>query len=198
MSSAKATSCISASTSDLRFSSRRGRGRAHREGDHTFPTVRSSTSIVQRAISKITAAPALAMKTATSIELNRQEPIPTPSKVATSELARIFMPKSRRRRMMKQFCATKYNMRMDAAGSNKTKKIAAGVLHHGDRGSGYVRRRHGELGAAPFHPLVIGLHIVGEEHGRGLGLLEHRLLVGFGRRIVVERQLQLRALGVLW
>ena len=64
--------------------------------------------------------------------------------------------------------------------------------------AGHVRWRHGELGAARFHALVIGLHVVGEEHGRGLALLEHRLLVGLGRRVVVERQLQLRAVRVLW
>jgi hypothetical protein len=36
------------------------------------------------------------------------------------------------------------------------------------------------------------------EHRRELALLEHGLLVGFGRRVVVERQLQLRAVGMLW
>jgi hypothetical protein len=57
----------------------------------------------------------------------------------------------------------------------------------------------GMVNSAPrFHTLVIGLHVVGEEHGRGLALLEHRLLVGFGRRVVVGRQLQLRAVRVLW
>jgi hypothetical protein len=42
-----------------------------------------------------------------------------------------------------------------------------------------------------------GLHIVGEEHGRGLVLLEQRLLVDLGRRVVVQRQLQLRAVRIL-
>ena len=56
----------------------------------------------------------------------------------------------------------------------------------------------GELGAARFHPLVIGLHVVGEEHGRRLALLEHRLLVDFGRRVAIERQLQLSSVRVLW
>src|SRR6266487_1467081 len=73
-----------------------------------------------------------------------------------------------------------------------------GVVQHGDLGSRHVRWWHGELGAARFHTLVIGLYVVGEEHGRGLALLEHGLLVGFGRRVVVERQLQLRAVRVLW
>ena len=45
--------------------------------------------------------------------------------------------------------------------------------------------------------LVVGLQVVGVEHRRGLALLEHRLLVGLGRRIVVERQLQLGAIRLL-
>jgi len=77
-------------------------------------------------------------------------------------------------------------------------EIGAGVVQHGDLGGGHVRWWHGEPGAARFHTLVIGLHVVGEEHGRGLALLEHCLLVGFGRRVAVERQLQLRAVRVLW
>jgi hypothetical protein len=46
-------------------------------------------------------------------------------------------------------------------------EIAAGVVQLGDLGGGHVRWWHGELGAARFHTLVIGLHVVGEEHGRG-------------------------------
>src|ERR1700733_10191722 len=76
-------------------------------------------------------------------------------------------------------------------------EIAAGVVHHGDLGSCHVGWWHGEHGAARFHALVIGLHIVGEEHGRGLVLLEQGLLVRFGRRVVVQRQLQLSAVRVL-
>src|SRR5207248_8427169 len=77
-------------------------------------------------------------------------------------------------------------------------EIAAGVLEHGALGGRHVFWWHGELGAAPLHTFVIGLHVVGEEHGRGLALLEHGLLVSFGSRLVVERQLQLRAVRVLW
>ena len=77
------------------------------------------------------------------------------------------------------------------------KDIAAGVVQLGDLGAGHVRWRHGDLGAARFHALAIRLHVVGEEHRRGLALLEHRLLIGFGRRVVVQRQLQLRAVRVL-
>src|SRR6201997_2387429 len=46
-------------------------------------------------------------------------------------------------------------------------EIAAGVLQHGDLGGRHVRWWHGELGGARFHALVIGLHVVGVEHGRG-------------------------------
>src|SRR5215469_1071385 len=58
-------------------------------------------------------------------------------------------------------------------------EITAGVVQHGDLGSRHVRWWHGELGAARFHPFVVSLHVVGEEHGRGLALLEQGLLVGF-------------------
>jgi hypothetical protein len=50
-----------------------------------------------------------------------------------------------------------------------------------------------ELSLMSLLNVRIGLHVVGEEHGRGLALLEHRLLIGLGRRVVVERELQLRA-----
>ena len=76
-------------------------------------------------------------------------------------------------------------------------QVAAGVVHHRDLRGGHVRGRHGELGAARPHPLVVGLDVVAEEHHGGLALLEHRLLVGLGRRVVVERQLQFRAVRVL-
>src|SRR5882672_2989274 len=71
-------------------------------------------------------------------------------------------------------------------------EIAAGVVQHGDLRCRNVLWCHDELGAARFHPLVIGLQVVGEEHGPRLALLEHGLLVGFGHWVVVERQLQLR------
>ena len=77
-------------------------------------------------------------------------------------------------------------------------EISAGVVQHGDSGGGHVRRWHGELGAARCHPFVIPLQVVGEEHRRGLALLERRLLVVFGGQVVVERQLQFGAVRVLW
>jgi len=77
-------------------------------------------------------------------------------------------------------------------------EIAASVVDHGDLGCRNVGWRHCELGATRFHAFVIGLEIVSEEHGRGLALLEDGLLVCLGRRVVVERKLQLCAVRVLW
>src|SRR5205823_14073847 len=51
-------------------------------------------------------------------------------------------------------------------------------------------RSHRELGAAGLDPLVVALHVVGVEHGRRLALLKHRLLIRFGRGVVVQRQLR--------
>src|ERR1700693_1167949 len=56
---------------------------------------------------------------------------------------------------------------------------------------------HRELGTAGLDPLVIALDVVGEEHGRGLTLLKHRLLIRFGCWVVVQRQLQLGAVRFL-
>ena len=87
---------------------------------------------------------------------------------------------------------------MDTNNGVHLNEIAAGVVQHDDFGGRHVLWWHGELGAARFHTLVIGLHVVGVEHGRGLALLGDGLLVGFCRRVVVERQLQLRTVRVLW
>ena len=76
-------------------------------------------------------------------------------------------------------------------------EIAAGVVQPGDLGAGHVRWWHDDFRAARFHTLASGHHVVSEEHGRGLALLEHRLVVSFGRRVVVEGQLQFRALRFL-
>src|SRR5215217_1491598 len=70
-------------------------------------------------------------------------------------------------------------------------EVAAGVVQHCDGRAGHVGRRHRELGAARFDALVFALDVVGVEHGRRLALREYGLLVGFGRRIVVERELHL-------
>src|SRR5271168_1320765 len=76
-------------------------------------------------------------------------------------------------------------------------QIAAAVLQHRNRRAGHVRRRHRELGPAPLDPLVIALDVVGEEHRRWLALFKDRLLIGLGCGVVVQRQLQLRAVRLL-
>src|SRR3984957_623947 len=76
-------------------------------------------------------------------------------------------------------------------------EIAAGVVQHRNGRAGPVGGRHRELGAASLDPLVVPLDVVGVEHGRGLALLKDRLLIRFGRRVIVERELQLRALRLL-
>src|SRR6266478_968332 len=68
-------------------------------------------------------------------------------------------------------------------------QVAAGVLQHRNGRAGHLGGRHRELGAAGFDPLVVALDVVGEEHGRGLALLKDRLLIRFGRGVVVQRQL---------
>src|SRR5271163_4416068 len=69
-------------------------------------------------------------------------------------------------------------------------EIAASVVERGDPSVLHVRWWHGEPGAGRLHPLVIGLQVVGEERRRRLVLLKLCLLMGFVRRVVVERQLQ--------
>jgi hypothetical protein len=68
-------------------------------------------------------------------------------------------------------------------------EIAAGVIQHGNGRAGRIRRRHGELGAAGFDPLVVAFDVVGEEHGCGLALLKYCLLIRFRGGVVVQRQL---------
>src|SRR3984893_692398 len=51
-------------------------------------------------------------------------------------------------------------------------QVAAGVLQHRNGRAGHVGGLHRELGAAALDPLVVGLDVVGEEHGRGLALLK--------------------------
>src|SRR6266436_2402452 len=76
-------------------------------------------------------------------------------------------------------------------------EVAAGVVQHRNGRAGHVRGRHRELGAAGLDPLVVALDVVGEEHGRGLALLKHRLLIRFGCGVVVQRQLQLSAVRLV-
>src|ERR1019366_4710107 len=67
-------------------------------------------------------------------------------------------------------------------------EVAAGVFQPRNRGAGHISGRHRELGAVRLDPLVVALDVVGEEHEGGLVLLKHRLLIRFGRRVVVQRQ----------
>ena len=76
-------------------------------------------------------------------------------------------------------------------------EVAAGVVQHRNGRGGHVGGRHRELGAAGLDPLVVALDVVGVEHGRGLALLKDRLLIRFGRGVVVQRQLQLSAVRFL-
>src|SRR5580704_8835914 len=74
-------------------------------------------------------------------------------------------------------------------------EVAAGVVQHRNGRAGHIGRRHGELGAASLDPLVVALDVVGNKIRRGLMLLKDRLLIRFGRGVVVQRQLQLGAVG---
>src|SRR5260370_25715345 len=72
-------------------------------------------------------------------------------------------------------------------------QVAAGVICLGDGRPCHLCGRHLEFGGV-FHPFVLALDVVREEHGRGLALLEERLLVGLGRRVVVALEMQLGAI----
>src|ERR1017187_2995282 len=76
-------------------------------------------------------------------------------------------------------------------------EVATGVVQHRNGRAGHVGGRHRELGVVGLDPLVVALDLVGEKHGRGLTLLKHRLLIRFGRGVVVQRQLQLSAVRLL-
>src|SRR5215467_1848747 len=76
-------------------------------------------------------------------------------------------------------------------------EVAAGILQHRYSRAGDIGGRHGELSPARFDPFVIALNVVGEEHGRGLVLLKDRLLIRLGGGVVVQRQLQFRAVRLL-
>src|SRR5580700_9716269 len=76
-------------------------------------------------------------------------------------------------------------------------EVAAGVFQHRNGRAGHVGGRHGELGAAGLDPLVVAFDVVGEEHDRGLSLLKDRLLIRFGRGVVIQRQLQFSAVRLL-
>src|SRR3989454_7245460 len=66
-------------------------------------------------------------------------------------------------------------------------EVTAGVVQHRNGRAGHVLGRHRDLGAARLDPLVVALDVLGEEHRRRLALLKHRLLIRFGRWVVVQR-----------
>src|SRR5216684_3995820 len=72
-------------------------------------------------------------------------------------------------------------------------QVAAGVIRLGDGRAGHLCWRHLEFGGV-FHPFVVALDVIRVEHGRGLALLEERLLVGLGRGVVVALEMQLGAI----
>src|SRR5260370_4289889 len=72
-------------------------------------------------------------------------------------------------------------------------QVAAGVIRLGDGRACHLCGRHLEFGGV-FHPFVVALDVVREEHGRGLALLEERLLIGLGRGVVGTLEMQLGAI----
>src|SRR5260370_27304179 len=72
-------------------------------------------------------------------------------------------------------------------------QVAAGVIRLGDGRACHLGGRHLEFGAV-FHPFVLALDVIREEHGCGLALLKERLLVGLGRVVVVALEMQLGAI----
>jgi haloalkane dehalogenase len=76
-------------------------------------------------------------------------------------------------------------------------EVAACVVQHRNGRGRHIGGRHRELGAAVLDPLVVAFDVLGEEHGRRLALLEHRLLIRFRCGVVVRRQLQLSAVRVV-
>src|SRR5260370_11611655 len=72
-------------------------------------------------------------------------------------------------------------------------QVAAGVIRLGDSRACHLCRRHLEFGGV-FHPFVVALDVIGGEHGRGLTLLEERLLVCLGRGVFVALEMQLGAI----
>src|SRR5579863_3250790 len=76
-------------------------------------------------------------------------------------------------------------------------EVSTGVVQHRDGRERHIGGRHRERSAAGLDPLVVALDVVGVEHGRGLALLKYRVLIRFGRGVVVQRQLQLGAVRLL-
>src|SRR5579863_2900249 len=79
----------------------------------------------------------------------------------------------------------------------KLNQVTASVVQLRDGRAGHVGGWHGKLGAAALDPLVIALDVVCKKIGRGLLLLKDRLLIRFGCRVVVQRQLKLSTVRLL-
>src|SRR5579863_107693 len=90
-----------------------------------------------------------------------------------------------------------FSLALPACQLGELNEVAAGVVQHRNGRAGHVRGRHGELGAPSLDPLIVALDVIGEKHDRGLVLLKDRLLIRFGRGVVIQRQLQLRAVRFL-
>src|SRR5271155_2027878 len=90
-----------------------------------------------------------------------------------------------------------FSLALPARQLGELNEVAAGVVQHRNGRAGHVGGRHGEPGATGFDALVVALDVIGEEHDRGLVLVKHRLLIRFGRGVVVRRQLQLSAVRLL-
>src|SRR5260370_9703499 len=72
-------------------------------------------------------------------------------------------------------------------------QVAAGVIRLGDGRACHLCWRHLEFGGV-FHPFVVALDAIRVEHGRGLALLEERLLVVLGPAVVVALEMHLGAI----
>src|SRR5579872_2303674 len=90
-----------------------------------------------------------------------------------------------------------FSLALIACQLGELNEVAAGVLQHRNGRAGHVGGRHRELGAAGLDPLVVALDVIGVKHGRGLALLKLRLLIRFGRGVVVQGQLQLSTVRLL-
>src|SRR5713101_9944977 len=62
-------------------------------------------------------------------------------------------------------------------------QVARGVIRLGNGRAGHLGGRHLEFGTGGFHPLIVALDVVREEHDSRLALLEERLLVSLARGV---------------
>src|SRR5215472_1537404 len=86
-----------------------------------------------------------------------------------------------------------YRFAANAVQLSDLDQVSAGVIYLGDGRACHLRRRHLEFGGV-LHPFVVARKVIGVEHGRGLALVEERLLVRLGRWVVVALEMQLGAI----